>query len=265
MTTTYKIYDGTLDDGEYPSVVYKYRDWNKEYHDRYIKNREIYMAPASSFEDENDCKIPVRYDLLNNKQTIDFAIRLSKLEHPEFTRQQHRKDARNWAKQKLLKNKNFYDDYQKHFFKESDQRRGILCLTEFPCLERMWNEYANSSTGFCVGYNSRIMFEFLGGGGKVTYGDLPIILPEPIMPHYEIHEKQVFHKEKKWGHENEYRTHTFYEKPASREMRQIELPKEAFNKIILGKNISDKDKKEIIEVVRDVIGNIPIEEHNNLC
>jgi hypothetical protein len=127
------------------------------------------MALPSTFDDKNDCKIPVRYDLLNKKQTIDFAVRSSKLEHPELTRQQHRKDARDWAKQKLLKNKKFYANFQEHYFKEVDQRRGILCVTEFPCLERMWDEYANNSTEFCVGYNSRIMFEFLGGGGKVTY------------------------------------------------------------------------------------------------
>ena len=120
MTTTYKIYNGTLDDGEYPAILYKYRDWNKDHHDRYIKNREIYMAPASTFDDKNDCKILIRYDLLNNKQTIDFAVRLSKLEHPELTRQQHRKDARDWAKQKLLKNKKFYANIQEHYFKEVD-------------------------------------------------------------------------------------------------------------------------------------------------
>ena len=36
-------------------------------------------------------------------------------------------------------------------------------------------------------------------------------------------------------------------------------------KVILGKNISEKDKKEITEAVRDKIGNIPIEEYKNVC
>ncbi|MGV8877566.1 MAG: DUF2971 domain-containing protein [Sphingobacteriaceae bacterium] len=265
MTTNYSIYNGPLDDGDYPQILYKYRDWNKMHHDRYIRNREIYMAPASSFDDEHDCKIPIRYDLLNPKQTIDFALRLSKLEHPEFTRQQHRKDAREWAKQKLLKNKRIYDDFQEKYFKETDLRRGVLCVTEFPCLERMWNEYANNSTGFCVGYNSRIMFEFLGGGGKVNYDELPIILPEPIMPPQEIHHKQVFFKVQKWIHENEYRTHVFHENPLSIKERRIGLPKEAFNKIILGRNILEKDREDIIQAVRDNIGDIPIEEYKNVC
>ena len=261
----YRVYEGTIDDGEFPEILYKYRDWNAKYHDRYIIEREVYMAPASSFEDEMDCKIPIRYDLLTEKQTIDFAVRLSKAEHPEFSRQKHRKDAREWAKKRLLKNKKYVQDFQKFYFEENDKRQGILCVTEFPCLEKMWNDYANNSTGFCIGYNSRILFNYLGGGGNVTYDSLPIILPEPIMEFHEIHHKQLFYKEPKWSYENEYRTHKFYETPATREMRQEKLPKEAFNKIILGKNISENNRKEIIKAVRESIGDIPILEYKNVC
>lgn len=265
MSIKYTKYTGTFDDGEFPEILYKYRDWDIEYHNRYILKREIYMAPASSFVDENDCKIPIRYDLLNKKQTIQFSIRLQKIEQQHLSRQQHRDKARKWAKKGLLKNKQFYDDFQKDYFKEIDKHRGILCLTEFPCLDKMWDDYAKNSTGFCVGYNSRILFEFLGGGGNVTYDDLPIILPEPFMTHEEIHHKQVFYKEKKWNFENEYRTHKFYENPPTKEMRQIVLPKEVFNRIILGKNISIENRNAIIEGAKENIGDIPVLDYLDVC
>lgn len=253
------IYHGTLDDGEFPKIVYKYRDWNQEHHERYIKNREVFMAPPTSFEDPLDCKIPVRYDLLNDKETIAFAVRLSKLAHPEWSRQQHRKDAREWAKQKLLKNQKFLDDYQKFYFEEYDQRLGILSVTAEPELEEMWKKYANNSTGFCVGYNSRIMFEYLGGGGNVIYKDeLPILYPEPKMSWHEIKYGQVFFKERKWEFEKEYRTQKFWPNPATIKDRQIQLPKEAFNKVILGKNMSAENRKEIIECIKEFLGDIPI-------
>lgn len=260
------LYHGTLDDGEFPAVVYKYRDWNYNYHDRYIKNREVYLAAPSSFEDKVDCKIPVRYDLLNEKQTMVFAMRLSKMTNPHFTRQQHRNDIREWAKQKLLKNQAYLDDYQKIYNEQHDLRLGVLSLTAEPFLDAMWEKYANSAKGFCIGYNSRIMFEHLGGGGAVSYFEqLPILLPEPIMSWHQIRTSQIFSKEIKWNFEKEYRTHMFWESPAKITDRQIKLPREAFNEIILGKNISTKHKLEIEAAVKDNIGDIPVIEYNTFA
>lgn len=259
-----RIHHGTLDDGEFPKIVYKYRDWSKEHHNRYIRNREVFMSPPSWFEDPLDCKIPVRYDLLDERQTIAWAVRLSKIAHPEWTRQQHRQDARKWSKQKLFKNKQHLEKYEEYYSAEYDKRLGILSVTAEPELEDMWKKYANDSKGFCIGYNSRIMFEYLGGGGNVFYQEeMPILLPEPIMSWEEIKYGQVFFKEKKWEFEKEYRTQKFWTNPATINDRQIELPKEAFNRVILGKNISNQHRLEIVESVREFLGDIPIVD--NVC
>jgi hypothetical protein len=85
------------------------------------------------------------------------------------------------------------------------------------------------------------------------------------MTNHEINYYSIFSKENKWDFEKEYRTHTFFENPATIENRQIKLPKEAFNKIILGKNISKENKIQIINSVREHIGNIPIVEQINIC
>jgi hypothetical protein len=263
--TKYKLFEESFKNGKYPSVLYKYRDWSEQYHDRWIKNREILMSAASSFSDPMDCKVPIRYDLLNQQQTLKFGERLIQMAHPEYSREKRRQETRNWVKKNLLKNKKYLDEFNTYYFKETDLRRGILCLTEFPCLERMWNEYANNFMGFCIGYNSSVLFEFLGGGGPVTYDTLPVILPEPIMERHEIYHKQIFIKENKWEHENEYRTLKIYETPVTIEMRQIELPKEAYNKVILGPQISPSHRNEIIISVHENIGDIPVIEFSNVC
>ena len=253
-----KTYQGTLDDGEFPPILYKYRDWNYNYHERFVTHREIFMASPSSFEDKLDCKIPIRYDLLNNRDSLTFALKLSKIANPSFTRQQHRKSSREWLKEKLLKNQHHLDKYQAFYFKEHDQRLGILSLTAEPHLEDMWKKYANNSTGFCIGYNSRVLFEYLGGGGAVHYAEeLPILLPEPFMDWATIKYGQVFTKEKKWAFEKEYRTQMFWPNPVTIEDRRITLPKEAFNNVILGKNISPKDREAIKYAVKEFIGEIP--------
>jgi hypothetical protein len=264
--TKFEVHQGTFDEGKYPSVLYKYRDWEAEHHSRYILEKEVFLASPNSFEDKKDCKIPIRYDLLNEKQTIDFFIKHSKENNPNFSRQQHRKEARIWLKERRFKNETYLEEYRTNYNTEYDKRKGILCLTDEPCLEEMWQKYSNNSQGFCVGYNSKILFNELGGGGEVKYYDeLPIILPEPIMSHHEINYYSIFSKENKWNFEKEYRTHTFFENPATIENRQIKLPKEAFNKIILGKNISNENKIQIINSVREHIGNIPIIEQMNAC
>lgn len=261
-----QVFSGTLDDIEFPNVLYKYRDWNQEYHDRFIKNREIFLASPNSFEDKKDCKIPIRYDLLTKKQTFEYALRLSKIERPSLLRRQLRNEAREWTKKRIFKNKKKYNDFLELYFNEYNVRRGVLSLTAEPCLEEMWKKYANNSEGFCIGYNSRVLFESLGGGGKVDYYEtLPLIYPEPFMDFHKLSNLIIFSKEKKWEFEKEYRTHKFWELPALIDDRQIKLPKEAFNKIILGKNISIKNRNEIIEYTNDVIGNIPILSFDEAC
>ncbi len=119
----------------------------------------------------------------------------------------------------------------------------------------MWEKYANKHSGFCIGYKSRILFESLGGGGEVKYVDrLPVIMPDPIMDRDTQRFKQVYHKMKEWQFEKECRTQKFWFNGASSSERQIEIPKEAYHSIILGKNITDSNRQEIIDAVRINIG-----------
>ena len=237
-----KVNKGTFDDFEIPETVYKYRDWEKEHHDRFIKNREAFMSPPSLFFDKKDCKNPVRYDLLTDKQCLEYSIHVSKRENPSFTRQMHRKNSRLWAKRKLFKNEKYLSQYQEDYNHEYDKRQGVLSLTANPCIDKMWKEYANNDEGFCIGYNSKIMFNYLGGGCKVGYLDeLPITLPEPFMHYQQISYNRLYVKELKWDYEEEYRTNMFWKNPASLKERQIPLPIAAFKEIILGSNVSEKN------------------------
>ncbi|WP_435261890.1 DUF2971 domain-containing protein [Tenacibaculum sp. nBUS_03] len=261
-----KINQGTLDDIEFPDVLYKYRSWKDTYNKRFITEREVFMASPNQFEDEIDCKIPVRYDLMTEHQAQKFYTRLSILAEPNLIRQQRRQKVREIVKQKDYLNSESNEKYQKKYFDEYFERLGVLSLTAENCLDKMWDKYADKHQGFCVGYNTRILFDYLGGGGKVEYvEEIPILLPDPIMDRDEIRWKQVYFKEQKWEFEKEYRTQKFWFDKANISDRQIHLPKEAFNCIILGKDISDSDRKEITESVRLYIGDIEIKDHKNIC
>jgi hypothetical protein len=260
------INHGTLDDIEFPKIVYKYRDWNNDWNKKFITEREVYMASPSQFEDKLDCKIPVSYEMMTEKQAELFYDRLSRLAQPNLSRQQRQKEIRDRINAKEYKNEPKNQQYQKFYFDQYFQRIGILSLTAEPCLDEMWKKYANDHKGFCVGYNSRILFEHLGGGAKVEYFDeMPILLPDPIMNREEIRYKQVYFKERKWEFEQEYRTQKFWFDGATINDRNIKIPKEAFNTVILGKDMTKEDKLDITNAIKENIGEIKIIEHKNVC
>ena len=264
-TAEISINYGKLDDVELPLIVYKYRTWHDLFHKRFLTDREIFLASPSTFEDELDCHNPTRFDLLSKKQIYDYFLWSSKNDNPNFSRQQHRRFSRDWAKSSDInypeKVKKFMNDSVEQYY----QHEGILSLTENWNNDQMWNKYADNEKGICIGYDTKIMFKFLGGGGEVEYCDeLPIVMPEPFMHYAEAMRNRVYFKLKKWEFEEEYRTKKFYPNIATIKDRQIQLPQNAFKKIILGNNISENDKLEIITIVKDQIGDIEIVYRKNV-
>ncbi|MCT4234970.1 DUF2971 domain-containing protein [Elizabethkingia anophelis] len=257
---------GTLDDIKFPEILYKYRDWDNTNNRRSILNREVYLSSPDQFEDRFDCKIPIRYDLMTKEQAYKFYERLHGLSGIQLNRSETRKKIKNLVKAKEYTSKKLNAEYEEKYFREFLERIGILCLTAENKLEEMWVKYANNHSGFCIGYNSRILFESLGGGGKVEYVDtLPIIMPDPIMDRDTQRYKQVYHKLKEWQFEKEYRTEKFWFNSASRSDRQIEIPKEAFHSIILGKNITDLNRHAIIDALIANIGDhVQIIDYNSI-
>jgi len=242
----------SLDEIEYPEIVYKYRCWDNPVHQSILINRQIFMAAPSSFEDKLDCKFPIRWDLLKNKEIYNYFLNYSR-GHNQGPEKGHHAFARKMFQQTGVRDANIIAEHQNEVFEEYDQRVGVLSLTENPTIEEMWNTYACNHEGFAVGFNSRIMFDFLGGGGGVTYVDkIPIIYPTPKHSYIEQRNLQIFHKLSKWSYEEEYRTTIFRPNPLSVEDRIIELPPEAYQEIILGKNMSDKNIAEIKNILPKV-------------
>lgn len=238
----YKIIDSL----KFPELIYKYRIWNDNYQKTILSERKVFLAPPTSFEDKKDCKLFVRYDLMTNLDIYKKYLESSKNKNPSWTKEQHKKHALKWTTNSPLKNKKSIKKQQEEHFREFDKRFGVLSLTANNSNLTMWNKYSNYGTGFCVGFDSEILFQRLGGGSEVKYcSKLPDIYHnDPFMiEHY----KQVFSKEEKWSNEEEYRTYKFYENPASVSDRQIVVPVEAYREIIFGWNTTEQDEDEIIQ------------------
>jgi len=256
----------SIDQVERPDILYKYRDWSSPYHDTIIKNRQVYLAPPSSFEDKLDCKNPTRYDLLTDEQIYEKYLHFSKIHNKHFSRQQHRKYARDNSKTSPFKQKGTVEKWNAETFAEYDTRFGVLCLTSNPKNKAMWTKYANDHTGICVGLDPDIVFKYIGGGGIVTYVDeLPIILPEPFQSMNEQHILQVHFKEMKWNFEEEYRTHKFSYEPFSDQDRTLTLPPTAFKELIFGVHVNNNDREEIIKNIHEDLSHIKLRQAKELA
>jgi len=251
------------DELDVPDTIYKYRYWENDYHKTIVTRREVFFAKPSSFEDPFDCKNQVRYDLLTDKDIYDHYFLTSKERNPNWTRQQHREYARNWTKISPIKDKEYVKETQKKEFEDYDEQFGVLSLTADPLNYAMWNCYSNNLKGFAIGFNTKIMFRYLGGGGAVQYCDeLPIIYPRPKHS-FEVQTfLQNYTKLRKWEFEKEYRTQLFRPYKMSNKDRTITLPPEAFKEILLGPNIEKSIETDLMNCIPNELSGVKIIKTN---
>lgn len=252
-------YNITLTDGskfESPRILYKYRDWDDENHRKILHENSIYLASPKSFEDNMDCNLPEVFP--KREELKKFFYKKSREINPTFSRQEHRKFADYWSKKSPLAHPNqlalLIDDFNKQF----NDRFGVCSLTADPNNDAMWDKYANNHKGICFGFDADKLFSVVGGGGEVIYADT---LPEIDFINDDFtkkHVKNTFFKEQKWNFEKEYRLHKFWENTPTQSERNIALPEECLVEVILGKNMSEEYKQEIIQLVRKKYPNVTI-------
>jgi hypothetical protein len=252
MEPTVKVTSILAKDIDAPSPLYKYRCWDNVFHKAILSLQEIYLAPPSSFEDKREFRNFKRYDLMNDEDIYAKYLQFSKDKNGGFTPEQHNTYAIEWTNRAPFKDPNYLKTAEEEQFKEYDGRIGILSLTEYNDSLAMWNYYSNKGSGFCVGFDTNVLFKFIGGGGKVDYpiAGLPIIngTDSYLVERW----KKTFNKEVKWTFEQEYRVSIFNPDGLSNQQRKIKLPIECIKEVIFGWNILPKEKQKIIKVCKTV-------------
>ena len=232
---------------KFPATVYKYRTANNPYHRTILSERVVYFAAPETFEDEFDCRVPVRYDLLTEDEIFEQYYKLLEKDNPLWSQRHLRDETVRWCNLALLRDKNRLYNIEKIEWKELNERFGVLSLTPVNDNLSMWRKYSNNFNGFCVGFNSKKLFSGVGGGGDVSYvKDLPLISPfdSPEVKRTTL----TFFKLKKWAFEKEYRLQNFWPGPIPLKNREYKVPQEAFTQLILGEKLSKKSKQEIIQM-----------------
>lgn len=235
----------SVEEIEAPQTLYKYRDWNSDLHKTIITEQTVFMSPPSLFDDKKELRNYKRYDLMTDQQVYDKYMDISKKHHLSYTRNQHRAYAREMTKHPPFRNPKVLQQWQEDNFNEYDKKVGILSLTAYNDNLAMWNCYADNGNGFCVGFDTSVLFKYMGAGCEVTYcpDGLPIINHDDS---WEIHRwKEVYNKEEKWSFEREYRVDTFKKEDFRQGERSIKLPRECFTDIVFGWGM-DATKRQVI-------------------
>jgi len=236
-----------------PKFLYKYRDWGNDLHKRVLGNKEIFFASSSSFNDPFDCTIPFRYDKLSKQQLMEMMDARLKEYEPNLTSRERQEIVRerfsdpNFMSAQFLKG---YEGWGKDYISKNF---GIFSLTKTPGNIVMWSHYAESHTGFCVGFNIDKLMQYLEKKceetgtifslDKVEYSrDYPLLIPGD--DYSQIMLQALTTKSTYWEYEKEYRLIMY-----SYTAWPIIIPGELITKVILGVAMSNRFKEEIRQVL----------------
>ncbi len=190
-----------------PNVLYKYRDWSNSFHRRLLYNQELYFASVNQFNDPFDGTIPFRYD---NRELTDDNIFLkyysiTKREYPEWTDEQIHQHCFEYQSRGYFKDEKYVEDFHNDTLKEINEKFGIVCLCKRRDNFLLWSHYANSHSGFCIGFDKTLLFEDAQSQfAHIQYQeDLPTFkLFETVTDYFT---KLIGIKSKIWEYEEEYR------------------------------------------------------------
>jgi hypothetical protein len=158
---------------------------------------------------------------------------------------------------------------QEKAMRESFLNYGILSLTAIPNNDLMWSSYADCHEGFCVGFDTRIMFNFLkqigcGGGQVLYYNELPIIYPLPKSRPEERHVLLIFSKLQEWEFEKEYRLFRFSVSSLTNDKRKVILPSDLYTEIIIGDKMPIQFAEELKNSIPEELRNITVKKENEI-
>lgn len=228
-----------------PKTVYKYRDWGTDSHKFILEKFELWISDSLNFNDPFDCNIPVAYDLITKDEGIaEQFIRNIVTAHVN----KYGGDLELEVKEKLALGKHkdpaFIDSVKKSIHEKNRKNHGIFSATPINNNILMWSHYANCHKGFCVGFDSKKLFEHLaGGGGEILYEKTyPII--SPIDERQKQYAMQIMTKSIHWTYEVEYRLTTLM-----KVNQAVEFPADIITEIIFGSRISETHKNEIKDLV----------------
>lgn len=233
-----------------PTVLYKYRDWENNYHKKILTENQIFFSSQNGFNDPFDATIPFRYD--EKEMTPENIFRklyeTGREFMPHLTETELIQKCYEQQQSGIFENGEYWKNHYDQYVQNVNKNFGIYSLTTKNSNLLMWSHYANSHRGFCVGFNTEKMFNLvMGTVGPVIYDD-----KMPFVPMFEEGlgiegvTKLLNTKSKEWEYEDEYR---MVKSLAANKIFTFE--DNIIEEVILGLNMTEPHKEEILEIVKN--------------
>ena len=244
--------------------LYKFRDWEDDYHKKVITNCELYFGSNFTFNDPFDLQLPVILvgDRAIDEETIknEYLKTTGKSLHPLKA-----KSIKNKWRQIQKSNPGIpkqYEEKMTKLAKSVEDRLGIYCMAKHYNNTLLWGHYANSHKGFCICYNkeklikyieskfaNNAMFKDVDYSEEIPKLDLGKIEFMPTHQNNNISEYSSLRfstKHTDWKYENEYRILIDGFKN-----KALTIPENLIEGVIFGINMLDDHKVEIASVVNE--------------
>ncbi|WP_171172930.1 DUF2971 domain-containing protein, partial [Ruegeria sp. HKCCA5929] len=222
------------------SLAYKYRSLNSEFHTRCLTHGELFFAPPATLNDLYEGVGPFAatlgldadpqkvLDALSKELGANLNISNQKVEDLlDFER----------ALLSILINR----VGQREFFRDANDKLGVLSLSRNPTSMPMWAHYANSHDGFCLGIDpDQILNE-----NDAIVGFEVIYDKKELKREFTLAQAILGHKFREWAYEAEYRMIT------GAPSRILTLEPHNVQEVIFGARVSKKELEKYFEIVSD--------------
>lgn len=250
MKTNYSDYVPEYLEG-IPHILYKYRQWNecglKQNQRRILTDNEIFLSSPSRFNDPFDCGTPFKYKKEQlTEENIYLKLRqTAKENNPNANSEEIETFVYNRQKEVDWKSDGYVKDYFPDFIRLLHENFGVFCLTPHNNNILMWSHYSDSHKGFCVGFDSKMLFETISGMiGKVHYTDKFVEL-DMFTDELGV-SRLLYAKHNIWEYEDEYRFTKFEGAD-----KVVKIPNEAIKEVIFGANMPEEIQAEITKMLYD--------------
>jgi len=238
-------------------VIYKYRNWENDFHKDVLRENEIYFASPIMFNDPFDSKISENLLLIDTEEKRE--------EFAEHIVNESKNDLILMGKDPVNVKSNFKERLknnlsEEHLFNEiqefenANKLYGIFSGSRTWKSVLMWSHYGNNHKGICIGFKEDYLLKSsnIGWSGDVDYlNDFPI--RDPLNFNMNIAEEsfmKFYTKAEEWRYEEEYRLVISNIYGLADADRLMKLNSESIAEVVLGIEFEDGMKQEIMDICR---------------
>lgn len=235
------------------SIIYKYRDWEKDFHKNVLLKNELFFASPANINDPFDFQVTPDLKMLDTEEKRLQFINKMLDDHIDSYKsvglsvKEIKKKLAHEMSTSLGMIQEQYDSVNR---KWTNDRFGIISFSYRWDSILMWSHYSNNHKGYCVGFNKEKILNCgqIGSAGLVNYfDDYPSIDPIGSDQIKEI--TLVSHsKSREWKYEEEYRITNLWDTTPCLNERILKFTDDFISEIILGLCIGDTAKSEIIKI-----------------